>query len=185
MADTDMVNSPPHYNQNRYEVIDIIEDAGLGYHLSAALKYILRCKYKDKELEDLQKAVWYINRYISIKPNVGKDLGYNAWTCSTCNKGTNLVDSNQTCEDCRNEADRHTKIMASLSQTASKALEKEGKVFVPITSKVALGAHTEAVESMPVISTSDAGDYRTHFRHTFRPNEQNEQLTLEGLVKYD
>lgn len=61
----DLVNHPPHYNQGKYETIDVIEDADLGYHLSAALKYILRCKWKQHEIEDLRKAVWYIERYIS------------------------------------------------------------------------------------------------------------------------
>lgn len=59
----DWVNNPAHYNMGKYETIDIIEDADLGYHLSAALKYVLRCKYKGKTDEDLAKAVWYIERY--------------------------------------------------------------------------------------------------------------------------
>ncbi len=62
-AQSDPVNHPEHYNQGKYETIDVIEDADLGYHLSAALKYILRCNYKGKIDEDLAKAVWYIERY--------------------------------------------------------------------------------------------------------------------------
>lgn len=63
----DMVNHPHHYNKGKYETIDIIEDADLGYHLSAALKYILRCKYKDNELQDISKAVWYLERYLKLR----------------------------------------------------------------------------------------------------------------------
>lgn len=64
------VNHPSHYNQNKngIEVIDIIEGQGwgVGFNRGNAVKYILRAGYKDpnKELEDLQKAAWYINREI-------------------------------------------------------------------------------------------------------------------------
>lgn len=60
----DMVNNPSHYNQGNIEVIDAIEDWGLGFHLGNAIKYIARSKHKGKEKEDLQKAMWYIQRFI-------------------------------------------------------------------------------------------------------------------------
>lgn len=62
----DMVNHPSHYTDGNIEVIDYIEDKRLGYCLGNAIKYISRAgkKNKDKEIEDLQKAVWYINRRI-------------------------------------------------------------------------------------------------------------------------
>lgn len=51
---------------NHIEVIDFIEDKKLGFHLGNAVKYISRAgrKEPDKTIEDLQKAVWYINRQI-------------------------------------------------------------------------------------------------------------------------
>ena len=64
------VNHPSHYNQNKngIEVIDIIEgqDWGAGFNRGNILKYVLRAGYKDssKELEDLKKAAWYLNREI-------------------------------------------------------------------------------------------------------------------------
>lgn len=60
----DMVDHPSHYNQGKIEVIDAIEDWGLGFHLGSAIKYIARSKHKGKEKEDLQKAMWYIQRFI-------------------------------------------------------------------------------------------------------------------------
>lgn len=62
----DMVNNPSHYTDGRIEVIDFIEDKKLNYHRGNALKYLCRAGKKDpaKEVEDLQKAVWYINREI-------------------------------------------------------------------------------------------------------------------------
>lgn len=62
----DMVNKPSHYTDGKIEVIEYIEDKKLGFCLGNAIKYISRAgkKYKDKEIEDLEKAVWYINRRI-------------------------------------------------------------------------------------------------------------------------
>lgn len=62
----DAVNHPSHYTDGKIEVIDYIEDKKLGYHLGNAVKYISRAGKKDptKKVEDLKKAVWYINREI-------------------------------------------------------------------------------------------------------------------------
>ena len=62
----DNVNHPSHYTDGNIEVIDFIEDKNLPYHLGNAVKYISRAGKKDPEktVEDLRKAVWYLNRYI-------------------------------------------------------------------------------------------------------------------------
>ena len=68
---TDMVNHPQHYNAGKYEVIDIIESITNsmeltpfeGYCLGNALKYMARFKNKNG-IEDLKKAIWYINKLI-------------------------------------------------------------------------------------------------------------------------
>ena len=62
----DPVNRPAHYTDGKIEVIDFIEDKKLGFCLGNAVKYISRAGKKDpaKEVEDLQKAAWYVNRRI-------------------------------------------------------------------------------------------------------------------------
>jgi len=62
----DMVNSPSHYTTGKIEVIEFIEDKALNYHRGNAVKYLARAGKKDpaKEVEDLYKALWYINREI-------------------------------------------------------------------------------------------------------------------------
>lgn len=62
----DPVNHPAHYTDGRIEVIEYIEDKKLGFCLGNAVKYISRAGKKDpaKEVEDLEKAVWYIQRRI-------------------------------------------------------------------------------------------------------------------------
>lgn len=59
------VNHPNHYNTGKIEVIDFIEDQNLNFHLGNAVKYICRAGKKDpsKLKEDLDKAIWYIERY--------------------------------------------------------------------------------------------------------------------------
>ena len=62
----DPVNHPSHYTDGKIEVIDYIKDQGLGFCLGNSVKYISRSGKKDpeKEIEDLRKAAWYINRRI-------------------------------------------------------------------------------------------------------------------------
>lgn len=68
MEKPDLVNSPPHYNSGKIEVIEVIEDQALGFHLGNAVKYILRAGKKDPEktVEDLEKAIWYLRRRIAL-----------------------------------------------------------------------------------------------------------------------
>ena len=62
----DNVNHPSHYTDGKIEVIDFIEDKKLNVHRGNAVKYIARAGKKNiaNEVEDLEKAVWYINREI-------------------------------------------------------------------------------------------------------------------------
>ena len=65
----DNVNHPSHYTDGKIEVIEYIEDKQLGFCLGNAVKYISRAGKKksgnltdkEKEIEDLKKAVFYIN----------------------------------------------------------------------------------------------------------------------------
>lgn len=61
----DEIDHPDHYVKGReIEPIDVIEDWQLGYHLGSALKYIARAGRKDDLVQDLKKAVWYLDRFI-------------------------------------------------------------------------------------------------------------------------
>ena len=65
---TEMVNNPEHYGgaTNIYEAIKVIEAWNLDFHLGNTVKYISRAGIKnpEKELEDLKKAAWYLQRKI-------------------------------------------------------------------------------------------------------------------------
>ena len=66
----EMVNHPNHYGgeENPYEVIKVCEAWGLNHdaYLFNVVKYVARAGVKDrtKELEDLKKAVFYLDRKI-------------------------------------------------------------------------------------------------------------------------
>lgn len=64
MVSDDQINNPRHYNCGNIEVIDAIEDWNLGFHAGNVIKYVVRHMHKNKPLEDLKKARWYLDRLI-------------------------------------------------------------------------------------------------------------------------
>lgn len=76
MEEYDNVNHPSHYTWLKekcgIEVIDITRH--MDFDLGNAIKYILRSGHKkdasltnnQKEIEDLRKAIWYINDKIEL-----------------------------------------------------------------------------------------------------------------------
>ena len=64
---TDQVNNPVHYNHSGIECIQAIEamtenmSGSIAPHAANVLKYLWRCEYKNG-LEDIDKAIWYLNR---------------------------------------------------------------------------------------------------------------------------
>lgn len=60
------INHPSHYHaETGVEVIDAIEAWGLGFSLGNSVKYIARSGHKERALEDLKKARWYLDRAIA------------------------------------------------------------------------------------------------------------------------
>lgn len=58
----DAVNHPKHYtgHPSGIECIQVTEH--MGFNLGNALKYIWRCDLKGSGSQDLEKAIWYIQR---------------------------------------------------------------------------------------------------------------------------
>ena len=72
IMDKEMVNHPSHYqfgNDKTYEVVNVCEDWGLDKdaYIFNVVKYVARAgkKDSDKELQDLKKALWYLERKIN------------------------------------------------------------------------------------------------------------------------
>ena len=67
----DNVNHPAHYTSGGIECIDgMVAAFGreyvMHYCLCNAFKYIWRCEHKGKRVEDIRKAVWYLNKWQSL-----------------------------------------------------------------------------------------------------------------------
>ena len=68
---SDNVNHPMHYASGGIECIDAME-AAFGQEEVAsfcklnAFKYIWRCLKKNKSIEDIDKAIWYLYKYRRI-----------------------------------------------------------------------------------------------------------------------
>ena len=67
----DPVNNPSHYNTGNIECIDAIEEsmssvAFKGYLKGNCMKYLWRYDYKGKQVQDLQKAGWYLNKLTAM-----------------------------------------------------------------------------------------------------------------------
>jgi len=76
------VDHPDHYGgaDNPYEAIKVIRAWDLGFSLGNTVKYISRAGKKDpnKRLEDLQKALWYLEEEIQYEfaKSLGPRSGY-------------------------------------------------------------------------------------------------------------
>lgn len=69
----DNVNHPSHYTTGKYECIDVmIELYGVefvkDFCLGNSFKYLYRAKRKNG-IEDIKKAAWYLNKYLSLEEN--------------------------------------------------------------------------------------------------------------------
>jgi hypothetical protein len=53
-------HGPSHYRRGQIQTWDFIRDQGLNFHLGNAIKYICRAGYKDSKVDDLKKAIHYL-----------------------------------------------------------------------------------------------------------------------------
>jgi hypothetical protein len=73
--DKEMVHHPDHYGgkDNVYEVVKVCEawDLDKDAYIFNVVKYVARAGKKDtdKELQDMKKALWYLNRKIERLEN--------------------------------------------------------------------------------------------------------------------
>ena len=68
---SDNINHPAHYETGGIECIDaMVASQGCecvqDYCLCNAFKYIWRCQHKGSRVEDIEKAIWYLNKWLSL-----------------------------------------------------------------------------------------------------------------------
>jgi len=66
------VDHPRHYNVGKIEAITVIEDWNLNFNLGNTLKYLARCDHKGNPVEDLKKALWYLQRELDRRNTVSR-----------------------------------------------------------------------------------------------------------------
>ena len=69
-----MAEGPSYYQRGSSDVWDFIRDQGLNFHLGNAIKYICRAGYKDSKIQDLEKAIHYLQNELHNE----KDLYFRA-----------------------------------------------------------------------------------------------------------
>ena len=74
MYASSMVNHPSHYKGSKFECIDTMLDIFGKEKVSAfcelnAFKYLWRSNHKGTDIQDKEKAAWYLNKYITLKQN--------------------------------------------------------------------------------------------------------------------
>lgn len=67
LKDNEAVNHPKHYTQHPSGVECIEITRHMSFNLGNALKYIWRCDLKKDTIEDLKKAIWYIQDEITMR----------------------------------------------------------------------------------------------------------------------
>ena len=66
---------PKYYKRGSIDVWDFIRDQGLNFHLGNAIKYICRAGYKDSKIQDLQKAIHYLENELEYEENLSIRAG--------------------------------------------------------------------------------------------------------------
>ena len=69
-----MAKGPSYYQRGSTDVWDFIREQGLNFHLGNAIKYICRAGYKDSKIQDLEKAIHYLQNELTHE----KDLYFRA-----------------------------------------------------------------------------------------------------------
>ena len=66
------VDHPKHYNEGNIECIDAMVEAFgkkavQDFCIINAFKYVWRCRHKNNFDEDVEKAVWYLNKSLELE----------------------------------------------------------------------------------------------------------------------
>ena len=65
-----MAKGPAYYQRGTINVWDFIREQGLNFHLGNAIKYIARAGYKEDKIQDLEKAIHYLENELHHEQNI-------------------------------------------------------------------------------------------------------------------
>lgn len=197
-----MVNHPPHYTAGKYETADVIEDAGFGWHLGNAFKYMHRAKYKGKEEEDIRKCLWFIMRFLEVNyPQpvtdgvfIPYDQGSSTvyWNtsddddflCELCERPTFVVDKYWRCPACHKEEPHgYANIDSKGSVTPPKPLDPPGKVIPHNPPKDGLEARTEPLVEADRIYSENAGKTASEFMEQRMDYSKHAKAQTDEMIR--
>jgi hypothetical protein len=73
-----MNKGPTYYQRGKTEVWDFIREQELNYHLGCAVKYIARAGHKESKIQDLTKAIHYLQNELENTINASSPrISYN------------------------------------------------------------------------------------------------------------
>ena len=65
-----MAKGPSYYQRGSCDVWDFVREQGLNFHLGNAIKYIARAGHKDSKIQDLEKAIHYLENELHHEENL-------------------------------------------------------------------------------------------------------------------
>ena len=65
-----MAKGPTYYQRGSCDVWDFIREQELNFHLGNAIKYVCRAGYKDSKIQDLKKAIHYLENELEHEENL-------------------------------------------------------------------------------------------------------------------
>ena len=65
-----MAKGPTYYQRGTIDVWDFVRQQELNFHLGNAIKYICRAGYKDSKIQDLEKAIHYLQNELDHEKDV-------------------------------------------------------------------------------------------------------------------
>jgi len=67
MAETTNDHGPKYYRRGSIQVWDFVRDQELNFHLGNVIKYVCRAGHKYDDLEDLEKAIHYLQNEVEFR----------------------------------------------------------------------------------------------------------------------
>ncbi len=90
-----MAKGPPYYQRGSIDVWHFIRDQGLNFHLGNAIKYVCRAGYKDSKIQDLKKAIHYLENELEHEENLlirsGEGIPYQIQSAELSDYGKSYI----------------------------------------------------------------------------------------------
>jgi len=94
-------DGPLYYKRGSDDVWDFIRDQGLNFHLGNAIKYICRAGYKDSKIQDLEKAIHYLQNELQHEKDIylraSQGISYNIRDQEQSSEAYELVSEKSDC----------------------------------------------------------------------------------------